>query len=667
MKRKDYDQLIFEQRTPYLQWLKENEKNHISEPYTGKLFCTLPFSSCEDKVSDCLLQCDWNAPTQPEWLIFSRKTGMLHPDAYYALENAIRENPEADLFYCDEDYLGTLDELYGLPKGKGEILLYRGKPWFKPDFSPDTLEAFFYIGNCFIVRTAAWKKWISHLNFEESSIYDVILHAAKIEQACWKSCFCHISQVLFTNGYFKDEKELPGRREVGYALEKQPLVSIIIPTKDHIEVLERCLDTVLEKTIYQQYEILLVDNGSTKENSLWINQKISELTEKYGISIRYLYEEKDFNFSYMCNFGAEQAKGEVFLFLNNDMEIQDGVWLEKLLYKALQPHVGAVGAKLLFPEKSQDGYARIQHAGVANMAVGPMHKLCGMEDKGNLYHGRNLLNHNVLIVTGACLMIRKDVFQEAKGFDERFPVAYNDVELCIKLYEMGYYNVQRNDCALIHHESISRGKDSTGEQQKRLFEELELLYTLHPQFRTKDPFYSRHLVQNRRDVDFVCDYRYPYEKEQKVEMLPPKVGKKLPKENRSKLQKKLLGEHLLQVQVESMQYENRDLFRMDGWSIWQKKDNRIITKWLILQDKNHPERCYQILCEPKLREDVAQVFADRTMRLSGFQVMFSKREIPQGCYRLGMLMQAEAGKRKITKACWSDVEIEVKDDILCSR
>ena len=286
MNKKEYNRLIFEQQTPYLQWLKaKNNKSDDIESYSGKLFQTLPFSSCEDKLETCLSQFDWNMETEAEWLLFCRKIGMLQTQAYSIMKKFIKENPDADLIYPDEDYLGTLDELYGLKKGTEEVVLRRGKPWFKPDFSPDTLEGFFYIGNCFAVKLETWKRWLVGMDLEKVSIYDAVLHGVELERARWQECFRHIPEVLYTNGYFKDEQELPGEREVKNVLESTPLVSVMIPTKDHIEVLDRCLVTILEKTVYQQYEIILADNGSSKENVLWINDRIAELMKKNGIDL----------------------------------------------------------------------------------------------------------------------------------------------------------------------------------------------------------------------------------------------------------------------------------------------------------------------------------------------------------------------------------------------
>ena len=147
------------------------------------------------------------------------------------------------------------------------------------------------------------------------------------------------------------------------------------------------------------------------------------------LAIQYIYQESEFNFSAMCNLGAKAAKGEYLLFLNDDMEVIEPNWMKRMLGQAACTHTGAVGAKLYYPGEREQAAYRIQHAGITNMGIGPAHKLAGMEDTGNLYHGRNLLTYNMLAVTAACLMVKKELFLKAGGFDEEFAVAYNDVEI----------------------------------------------------------------------------------------------------------------------------------------------------------------------------------------------------------------------------------------------
>lgn len=219
----------------------------------------------------------------------------------------------------------------------------------------------------------------------------------------------------------------------------------------------------------------------------------------------------EFNFSKMCNIGAKEASGELLLFLNDDIEISEAVkqnpnltapvsqWLSILAGQAQVSYTGAVGCKLYYP-----GGIQFQHAGVLNLPIGPGHCLYGMGDDLNYYYGRNLLDYNFCAVTGACLMVERKKFDEAGGFDEELVVAYNDVALCFSLLELGYHNVLRNDVALVHHESVSRGLDRASEEkEERRKREMEKLYEKHPKFSGGyDPCYNPNLVPDKGDFSF---------------------------------------------------------------------------------------------------------------------------------------------------------------------
>ena len=271
-------------------------------------------------------------------------------------------------------------------------------------------------------------------------------------------------------------------------------VSVIIPSKDNPEVLEKCLHSLTRRSEGRiPVEILLVDNGSSAENKQKTEELIGRIRES-GVPVRYIYEPAEFNFSAMCNRGAELAEGKFLLFLNDDIEVCGNGWLDKMVIRAMQPYVGSVGLKLYYPDS-----VKIQHDGIVNLPVGPVHKLQFMEDDKSYYFGRNRFDLNCVAVTGACLLIRTEVFRETGGFREALRVAYNDVDLGFCLVEMGYYNVVLNDCFAYHHESLSRGSDESPEKMRRLTEERELLYQMHPQFRGMDPFYPMGL--NREGLD----------------------------------------------------------------------------------------------------------------------------------------------------------------------
>jgi GT2 family glycosyltransferase len=204
--------------------------------------------------------------------------------------------------------------------------------------------------------------------------------------------------------------------------------------------------------------------------------------------------------------GADAAEGKYLLFLNDDIVVDDAEWLEKLTATARLTNAGAVGAKLLYPEEN-----RIQHCGVISIANGPVHAFIGERDDSDCYFGRNCFTYNYLAVTAACMCIRREIFPR---FNEKLSVAYNDVELCFRLYKAGYYNAVVNDIKLYHYESYSRGNDLADKAKlQRLINERHKLYALHPEFRGYDPFYNPALSQLRADFrkrrvyDFIIEFK----------------------------------------------------------------------------------------------------------------------------------------------------------------
>lgn len=290
-------------------------------------------------------------------------------------------------------------------------------------------------------------------------------------------------------GHLYADAELPVEKE------RQDLVSVIIPSKDNPAMLSRCIHSLREQTRYQNMEILVIDNGSSGENKNRIIQMKNQLKEAY--SFRYLYRQMEFNFSAMCNIGAKEAGGKYLLFLNDDMEITQEDWLDLMVAKAAKPYVGAVGAKLLYPDSD-----RIQHLGITNIHLGPAHKLQFCSDKEVHYHGINRCAVNVTAVTGACLLLRRELFEEIGGFEEKLQVAFNDVELCFRLLRAGYWNVCCNQTYLRHYESYSRGFDAGREKVARLHRERDFLYETYPEMWNRDAYYSGKFVRDILDRGF---------------------------------------------------------------------------------------------------------------------------------------------------------------------
>lgn len=429
---------------------------------------------------------------------------LLSSNALYEVVKLLNYNKELDYIYSDEDLISE--------NGKK-----RYSPFFKPDWSPDTLMSMMYTGHLSVYRKSIIDEIGGlRVGYEGSQDYDLVLRFTEKTQNIghidkilyhWRSRVGStaddpkVKMYAYTAAKKVKEDALQRRNlkaeleylpnvyqwRVNYYIVEKPLVSIIIPSKDNYNCLSRCIESLVELTQYKNYEIIIIDNGSNVEN----REKYEELCNKF--KCRYYYKKMEFNFSRMCNLGASKAKGDFFLFLNDDIEIKESVWLERMLGHASLNYIGAVGAKLLYPNTID-----IQHAGVVNYFVGPGHPLLGMRDDLEYYYCRNVVEYNFIAVTGACLLIAKDKFLDIEGFDESFPVAYNDIDLCFRLIERGYFNVLRNDAILYHHESMSRGLDSKDDKKReRLDKERSKLYEKYPNFIGKDPFYNKNLVQDR--------------------------------------------------------------------------------------------------------------------------------------------------------------------------
>ncbi len=447
-----------------------------------------------------------------EFIAFLDCDDVLTPDALYEVAKRLNENPELDFIYSDEDK--TDDD---------GVKFYM--PHFKSDWAPDTLMAHMYTCHLGVYRRSiAVEIGGLRTGVEGSQDYDFTLRFTEKTNR-----IAHIPKVLYhwrvreesTAGsqmakpYIleaaKKAKEdalarrgLSGEVElidavyqyrINYLPAVWPKVSVIIPSKDNYEMLSRCLSSFHELTDYPDFEIILVDNGSSDENRAGYQQ----LSDQYHMT--YLYQKEPFNFSHMCNRGSAAATGDYLLFLNDDIEVMDKKWLKRMVGQASLPHAGAVGAKLLYPDRQT-----IQHVGVINILNGPCHALAGSSDEIIYYFGKNRLDYNQIAVTAACLLVQRTKFEEVSGFAEDLAVAYNDVEFCFHLLTRGYYNVIRNDAMLIHHESVSRGNDLENQDKfDRLMWEQEKLYARYPQFKGKDPFYSPNLAQHKVDFSLNLD------------------------------------------------------------------------------------------------------------------------------------------------------------------
>lgn len=411
----------------------------------------------------------------------------------------------------------------------------------------------------------------------------------------------------------------------------QHQVSILIPSKDHPEILRRCVESIRE---YDQkktgcdtgceikYEIIVIDNGSGEDNRRLYEACAEEL------GYRYEYRPMEFNFSRMCNLVAGLACGDYYLFLNDDMEVVSAGWMEKLLEFAALSHVGAVGAKLLYPDTTL-----IQHAGITNMYEGPAHKLLKYDDRAEYYGGRNRGVWDVIGVTAACLMISKDKFDLAGGFAEELKVAYNDVDFCFRLHQRGLFNVVRNDLILYHHESLSRGNDHLDPvKRERLTAERKTLYRCSPGYYDYDPFYSSHLTGASEAYECVL----PYENRN---ILPVGGLKKLSFGSAGKYPGTAVNEALI-IQVDAADPEpfagqgKTPAYLIDLHAHVRGLDSCDYRYRMVLKGKRG---CYEVPAVRRLRPDVEKTIGnEKHVELSGFVARIPKEMLPPDDYEIWM-------------------------------
>lgn len=426
--------------------------------------------------------------------------------ALYEIVKTINENPDVDFIYTDEDKILEENEK-------------RISPHFKQDYAIDTLRSYNYICHFSIFKKELMDK-LGGFNseFDGSQDYDLILRAT--EQA---KHIVHIPKILYNwrisstsvasgaaakpyayeaakrailasierhgiQGAKVEDSRIIGLYKVTYPVKGEPKISIIIPNKDHKKDLKRCIKSILKST-YKNYEIIIVENNSKEKNIFKYYKKLEKnpniKIEKCEMSI--------FNYSKLNNFGASKASGEYFVFLNNDTKIITNNWLETIISNCQREEIGAIGAKLIYKNK------RIQHAGVVLNLTGTAGHVNWNEKENNPgYFGRIMIQQNVSAVTGALLGVSKKIFEQVNGFDETFPIAYNDVDFCLKIQDIGKLITYNPYIEAYHYESQSRGYEDTEEKQKRLKkEENKLKKKWKKYFDVTDKYYSPNL---RTDV-----------------------------------------------------------------------------------------------------------------------------------------------------------------------
>ncbi|MCR4588644.1 MAG: glycosyltransferase, partial [Lachnospiraceae bacterium] len=617
--------------------------------------------------------------------IFYGAQGKLAPKAPALFLRYFKNRRDVNLAYGDEaveEGDGTYQELH-----------------FKPSWSPDSYLSYFYIGSVFAVRNALLLQIRA----------DVLAGACKIETADDLFYFAalktggfnrrkgrvfpigHIDEIVYQRprdvdpyygrGFDSPRRILPtdsvarfmecikpetepaaeGSKFTlrGRMREDHDKISIIIPSKDHPEVIRLCLETILQKTGKSgrklDYEVVVVDNGSSGANRIRYQSLLAEL---FPENSAYIYRRMEFNFSRMCNMGAEAAKGNFLLFLNDDIEIAHENWLEELYFHAKRPFVGAAGMKLLYPERSEE--ALIQHVGITNLSQGPTHKLQRLSDKKEYYYGFNRGMQDRIGVTAACLMVERSKFKEAGGFFEGLAVAFNDVDLNFTLFEQGYYNVVCNNVFLYHHESLSRGNDLMDEgKTKRLLGEMALLQKRHKGWEYYDPFYNRHLRSSSLE-----------EIEPGFEDLPEDTLK-----NAKPVDIKTLGTYredecvmltvdyagdITKLFSEAREPDQSTGYCVKGYGIIVGSDNSNYSRYVLLRDLVNRDLMFAFDLYDWYRPDVEKnLHGQVNVAMTGFKCRIPTGALPKGEYEIGMLVAKHYSHERIVNwNKWFTLEVD---------
>jgi tetratricopeptide (TPR) repeat protein len=434
---------------------------------------------------------------------------LLAPEALYEIVTLLNQHPEADMIYSDEDKLNAQGE--------------RVMPFFKPDWCPDSFLSRMYTCHLGVYRRSLVEEIGGFRGgYEGSQDYDLVLRLTEQTQQIF-----HLPKVLYhwrnhgnsasansdakpyarnaaiqaiTEAHQRRGEPIravvtnpknPGVYITRYELSEYKRVSILIPTRNLGEVLNQCLGSIFTKTTYPNYEVILIDNGSDDPYTL---DSIQRWQQQQPDRFRCCSLDIPFNYSTLNNFAVMQASGDYLLFLNNDIEIITADWIEALVEQAQRPATGAVGGLLLYPDDT------VQHAGVV-LGVGGVashgHKHFAADAQG--YFSQIVSINNYSALTAACLICRRELFEQVGGFDESLAVAYNDVDLCLKIQQLGYRNLYLPHVQLYHHESKSRGAEDTVEKQQRFKLEQDLIQKRWRKELQRDPCYSPHLTLERED------------------------------------------------------------------------------------------------------------------------------------------------------------------------
>lgn len=442
------------------------------------------------------------ASSTGEFIAFLDHDDFLEPDALFCYVDALNKDKTIDVFYSDEDKTD-------------EYAAHYFYPHFKSDFNIDLLHANNYMCHFLAVRKSLVDT-VGGLNekFDGAQDYDFVLRLTENTKKIY-----HCPRILYhwrcsnqstaanqgnkmyaihagkaaLNAHYKrigwnaraQEGAVDGWYQTKFTLKEEPLVSILIPNKDHTDDLDVCLNSFFERADYQNYEFIIIENNSVLPETFAYYEKI----EKEHDNVKVVYWEAGFNYSAINNFGFKFAKGDYIMLLNNDVELITPDIFQSMLGFCMRPEVGIVGAKLLYNDHT------VQHAGVLVGAGGLAdHVFKGIHEDDPGYMGRAISSQDVSAVTAACLLVKRSVYEEVGGLEDEFQVAFNDVDFCLKVRKAGYLIVYDADVKLFHYESKSRGMEDTTERFIRFGNEMMLLNSKWDILSTfVDPYYNPNL------------------------------------------------------------------------------------------------------------------------------------------------------------------------------
>ncbi len=442
---------------------------------------------------------------QGDFIVLGDHDDLFAPNALYECVKVINGDGNVDVIYTDEDKVS--DAKYFEPN-------------FKPDFNIDLLRSNNYICHMFVVKKELVDKiGVFNPDYDGAQDYDFIFRC--IENA---NSIYHIAKVLYHWRYHVNstagnpESKLyafeAGKRaieahydrlgidavvEMGenlgfykttYDIKDNPLVSIVIPNKDHISDLDKCIKSINEKTTYSNYEIVVIENNSTEKETFDYYGEIEKAS-----NIKIVYWKDEFNYSAINNFGVQHADGEYILFLNNDTEVINDEWLSQMVGFCQREEVGIVGARLYFDDNT------IQHAGVV-VGYGGIagHVFTTLDERDGLYQSRTKVAVDYSAVTAACMMTKKSLFLQVGGFDEKYKVAFNDIDYCMKIRDLEKLVVYNPYTMLYHYESKSRGAEDTSEKIERFYKERERFINKWGKIIDEgDPYYNVNLTLDKAD------------------------------------------------------------------------------------------------------------------------------------------------------------------------